>query len=121
MSDYGHMQQGIWATGRDIYLSVEGDPDPAVATHGGYGQQKRVGHDIEATYKSMVSLADIGSGLWPFAHNGSLFTNTSNASPLPWFNDLDMIEIGNGEFDTTTPSGVLISQTHMTLWSIMKR
>jgi hypothetical protein len=38
----------------------------------------------------MISLVDIGAGLWPFAHN------SKNASLGGWWNDLDMIEIGNG-------------------------
>lgn len=27
LTDYGKMQQGLWAAGRPIVLSVEGDPD----------------------------------------------------------------------------------------------
>jgi len=82
LTDYGHMQQGIWAAGRPMVLSVEGDPPVQVITNGGYGNMKRVGHDIQATWKSMTSLVDIGSGLWPYAHN---CTNVTNGG---WWNDL---------------------------------
>ena len=65
------MQRGLWATGRTIVLSVEGDPDTATASAGGYGNSKRVGHDITASWTSMVSLVDMASGLWKFAHNAT--------------------------------------------------
>lgn len=38
----------------------------------------------------MISLVDIGSGLWPYAHN------SKDPQFGGWWNDLDMIEIGNG-------------------------
>ena len=65
------MQRGLWDAGRPIVLSVEGAPDVRNITHGGYGNSKRVGHDITATWTSMASLVDTGAGLWPFAHNCS--------------------------------------------------
>ena len=33
---------------------------------------------LAARWNSMVSLVDVGAGLWPYAHNGSRSTNTSN-------------------------------------------
>ena len=77
-----------------MVLTVEGDPTDSLITLGGcasavdvlrggvhmcvcvwgggsYGNAKRVGHDISPMWMSMVSLVDIGSGLYPFAHNGS--------------------------------------------------
>jgi hypothetical protein len=71
-------------------LTVEGDPTDSVITRGGYGNAKRVGHDISPDWGSMLSLVDIGSGLWSYAHNAS------NATVGGWWNDLDMIEVGNG-------------------------
>ena len=65
------MAAGLRATGRPIVLSIEGDADASVLTSGAYGQSKRIGHDISAHWRSMLSLVDIASGLWPFAHNGS--------------------------------------------------
>ena len=75
------MQSGLWAAGRPIVLTVEGDPDIAVASKGGYGNAKRVGHDITSSWTSMVSLVDIGSGLWMYAHN------STNASVGGWWNE----------------------------------
>ena len=49
-------------------LKVEGNPPAANITHGGYGNAKRVGHDISPSWSSMISLVDIGAGLWPYAH-----------------------------------------------------
>lgn len=111
LTDYGKMQQGLWAAGRPIVLTVEGEPDVRVITYGGYGNAKRVGHDIEPAWKSMVSLVDIGSGLWPYAH-GAI-----NASVGGWWNDLDMLEVGNGDF---SPSNLAQAQAHMSMWCIMK-
>ena len=71
LDSYGKMAAGLRATGRPIVLSIEGDADASVLTSGAYGQSKRIGHDISAHWRSMLSLVDIASGLWPFAHNGS--------------------------------------------------
>ena len=65
------MWQAIQAAGRPMVLTVEGQPDDALCSAGGLGNAKRVGHDISPTYNSMASLVDIGSGLWPFAHNST--------------------------------------------------
>ena len=104
---YGAMQRGLIAAGRPIVLCIEGDPSPAVLTKGGYGQTHRVGHDLSAHYRSMLSSADIGSGLWLYAHNSSTIPNNTAG----YFNDLDMIEVGNGEF--SGPGSEPLSQTHM--------
>jgi hypothetical protein len=109
-----------------MVLTVEGNPTDSLITRGGYGNAKRVGHDISPTWVrriererereregerererereresgllvlgkywgnerlksfffqlSMVSLVDIGSNLWPFAHN------SSNATVGGWWN-----------------------------------
>ena len=76
------MFRGLVAAGRPIFLSVEGQPDVRVITKGGYGNSKRVGHDITASWTSMASLVDIGAGLWPFAHNAT------DPALGGWFNDL---------------------------------
>ena len=41
-----------------MVLTVEGNPTDTVITHGGYGNAKRVGHDISPTWLSMVSLGE---------------------------------------------------------------
>jgi alpha-galactosidase len=69
--DYGTMWQAIQAAGRPMVLTVEGGPTDSLITHGGYGNAKRVGHDISPLWMSMVSLVDIGSGLWMYAHNST--------------------------------------------------
>ena len=90
MDDYHRMWQGIQDSGRPMILTVEGSPPADVITHGGWGNAKRVGHDISPSWGSMISLVDIGAGLWPYAHT------TINKEFGGWWNDLDMIEIGNG-------------------------
>lgn len=113
---YGTMWQAIQASGRPMVLTVEGDPDDALITKGGYGNAKRVGHDISARWLSMVSLVDIASNLWPYAHN------SSNATFGGWWNDLDMIEIGNGQdfLCDKDQDSLNRCQAHMTMWCIMK-
>ena len=71
--DYVTMAAALKATGRDIILTDEGGPDNAACSAQGVcGNAKRVGHDIQPAWLSMISLVDIGSGLWPYAHNESL-------------------------------------------------
>jgi hypothetical protein len=74
------MWEAIQASGRPMVLTVEGDPDDGLITKGGYGNAKRVGHDIQPYWMSMVSLVDIGSGLWVYAHN------STNATFGGWWN-----------------------------------
>ena len=47
---------------------------------GAYGNARRIGHDIDAAWLSMLSLVDLGSGLWHWAHN-----DTGGGG---WWNDL---------------------------------
>ena len=54
-----------------MVLTVEGSPDDSLLSAGGLGNAKRVGHDISPLWGSMLSLVDIGSGLWRFAHNST--------------------------------------------------
>ena len=64
----------------------------------------------------MVSLIDIGAGLWPYAHN------STNATFGGWWNDLDMIEVGNGpDFSCSEDDAALARcRAHFTMWTIMK-
>lgn len=50
---------------------------------------------------------DVGSGLWPFAHNDTGLGG--------FFNDLDMMEIANGEFNETLDVGLVLNQAHFSL------
>jgi alpha-galactosidase len=113
--DYMTMYSAIVASGRDMVLTVEGNPDNAACSRGGCGNAKRVGHDISPRWMSMVSLVDIGSGLYVFAHNG---TNDFGG----WWNDLDMMEIGNSpDFACGDDAAALARcQAHLTMWAVMK-
>ena len=82
LQDYGRMWDAIQASGRPMVLTVEGSPPADLITHGGYGNAKRVGHDISPSWSSMMSLVDIGAGLWPYAHG------SNNATFGGWWNDL---------------------------------
>lgn len=116
--DYQIMFAAIVATGREMVLTVEGSPDNTICSvQGGCGNAKRVGHDISPQFMSMLSLVDIGSGLWPFAHNA-----TQNATAGGWYNDLDMLEIGNSpDFNCSADSAALARcQIHFSMWCIMK-
>lgn len=113
VEDYGVMQAALDATGRKIVLSVEGMPDVKIVSRGGHGNLRRVGHDISAQWLSMTSLVDLGSSLYPYAHNDTGFGG--------WWNDLDMLEIGNGDFNADSSEGQMhMARAHMSLWSIMK-
>lgn len=113
LSDYKNMQASLLKTGRPIVLTIEGNPDVKIISKGGYGQARRVGHDIEPSWLSMVSLIDIGSGLWPYAHN-----DTGNGA---FWNDLDMLEIGNGDFAAEKGKVFLeMARAHYSMWAAMK-
>lgn len=89
-------------------LMVEGQPPFPLAADGLHGDVRRVGHDINAKWLSMLSLVDIGSGLWMYAKPG-------------FFNDLEMMELGNGDFVAEQGDAALArSRAHMTMWAIMK-
>lgn len=80
--DYVSMHEAIVAAGRPMVQTDEGAPDNAnCSATMACGNAKRVGHDISPSWLSMMSLVDIGSGLWPFAHN-----STGQGG---WWNDLD--------------------------------
>ena len=119
---YAAMQQGIWASGRSMVLSIEGQPDPKQSSECGYGQMRRVGHDMVNTYKSAIGLVDLGSRLFPFAHNGSKY----NATCGGFWNDLEILHIGDGEFahsyngpEGASP-GSVAANSHFTMWVVCK-
>eukprot|EP00038_Savillea_parva_P019610 m.28089 g.28089 ORF g.28089 m.28089 type:complete len:758 (-) comp4481_c0_seq1:102-2375(-) len=115
IADYTAMQDAILQVGRPIVLTIEGGPDITQVYTGCCGNARRVGHDIAPEWLSMTSLIDIGSGLWPYAHNGSLGTAGG------FWNDLDMLEVGNGEFDADANSLYEAqARSHYSLWCAMK-
>jgi len=113
---YGGMWAAIQESGRAMVLTVEGNPDDALCSAGGLGNAKRVGHDISPHWESMTSLVDIGADLWMYAHN------STNATFGGWWNDLDMIEVGNGPDFKCDESDAALERcrAHFTMWTIMK-
>jgi len=118
-TDYERMQMSIDAVGGGISLFVEGQPDITAVYQGEFGNGRRVGHDISPSWYSMISLVDIGSGLWPYAH-----TDTGKGS---FFNWLDFLQTGKGAFVPESPSptnesdlGGVRARTHMSLFAAMK-
>ena len=110
------MHAAIQAAGRPMVQTDEGSPDNHnCSTYGGCGNAKRVGHDIQPLYTSMQSLVDIASGLWVWAHNASL-----NPESGGWWADLDMAEIGNGDFKCEDPAALPLCHTHFTMWCLTK-
>lgn len=116
--DYGAMASALEATGRPIILTVEGNPPVSLMSKGGHGHAKRVGHDIRPFWYSMVSEVDASSGLWSFAHNAS---GTSGAG---FWNDMDILEIGNGDvFNPQNDSDIAqlhAARAHFTMWCALK-
>eukprot|EP00656_Telonema_subtile_P054528 TRINITY_DN8180_c0_g1_i3.p1 TRINITY_DN8180_c0_g1~~TRINITY_DN8180_c0_g1_i3.p1 ORF type:complete len:393 (-),score=65.03 TRINITY_DN8180_c0_g1_i3:99-1277(-) len=113
---YAGMWAAIQASGRPMVLTVEGNPDDALCSAGGLGNAKRVGHDISPHWDSMTSLVDIGADLWMWAHN------SSDPKYGGWWNDLDMIEIGNKpDFECEQDQAALDRcRAHFTMWTVMK-
>lgn len=113
---YSDMWKAIQGSGRPMVLTVEGHPDESLCSAGGLGNAKRVGHDISANWDSMTSLVDIGADLWMWAHN------SSNPQYGGWWNDLDMLEIGNAPDFKCDESAAALERcrAHFTLWTIMK-
>ena len=119
LDSYGKMQRALWATGRPFVLAVEGDPPLANLSRGGFGNSSRVGADIRATFDSIVSLVDQGAGLWPWAGGVD--------AERPFFNDYDILEVGNGDFDPTVFSpddaqgrGLTAARMHFSFWCALK-
>eukprot|EP00928_Gymnodinium_smaydae_P042121 TRINITY_DN28410_c0_g1_i1.p1 TRINITY_DN28410_c0_g1~~TRINITY_DN28410_c0_g1_i1.p1 ORF type:complete len:720 (+),score=80.71 TRINITY_DN28410_c0_g1_i1:42-2162(+) len=110
-SDYGKMQEALVATGRDIYHTLEGSPNISlVSAHPNrYGGSHRVAHDIMATWFSVLSEVDAASGLHHFVHADNGYGS--------FYNDLDMLEVGNpGDFETDLDR----IRVHFTMWVVLK-
>ena len=109
------MQGALDATGRSILFSGEGGPDPAICSATGQcGNLRRIGHDITPYWSSITSMIDLSYGLAQFAHNDSA------PHSFGFFNDMDVLEVGNGEFDCATAESVERAKAHFGMWSLMK-
>ncbi|XP_065841971.1 uncharacterized protein [Oscarella lobularis] len=99
--DYGRMSYYLNQTGKGIVHSVKGS-EPIEKAYN-VSNMRRVGHDIRDEFVSMLSLVEQShiQGLAKYAHPG-------------FWNDLDMLEIGNGHMTTTEYI------THMSLWCLLK-
>ncbi|XP_065825986.1 probable alpha-galactosidase [Oscarella lobularis] len=100
-TDYGKMSLYLNATGKQFVHSVQ-TPEPIEIAYN-VSNMRRVGHDIQDHYDSMLSLVQEArqQGLAKYAHPG-------------FWNDLDMMEIGNGHMTT------IEYITHMSLWCLLK-
>ena len=83
------MQAGLDATGRKIFYSTEASPPLDVISRRPdlYGNTHRVGHDIMADWHSILSMVDIASNLWQWAHNDTGLGG--------FYNDMD-VSAGHG-------------------------
>jgi hypothetical protein len=115
-TDYERMQMSIDSVGSNMSLFVEGQPDITVVYTGRFGNGRRVGHDISPSWVSMISLVDIGSGLWSYAHS-----DTGTGSFWNW---LDFLQVGKDFFNPTTSNGTdqgsISAVAHMSIFSAMK-
>lgn len=119
LTSYGKMQRALWNTGRPFVLAVEGDPPLANLSRGGFGNSSRVGADIRPTFDSIVSLIDQGAGLWPWAGGTD--------ADRPFYNDFDILEVGNGDFDPSLyppddaqGRGLTAARMHFAFWCALK-
>ena len=119
LDSYGKMQRALWATGRHFVLAVEANPPLVNLTRGGFGNSSRVGADIRPTFDSILTLIDQGAGLWPWAGG-------EHADRAFW-NDFDILETGNGDFDPTAFAeddaqgrGLTAARMHFSFWAGLK-
>ncbi|XP_062506826.1 uncharacterized protein LOC134183341 [Corticium candelabrum] len=99
--DYGRMSYYLNKTGKAFVHSVKGS-EPIERAYN-VSNMRRVGHDIRDNFDSMMSLVEQShqQGLAKYAHPG-------------FWNDLDMMEIGNGNMTSTE------YKAHMSLWCLLK-
>ena len=67
-----------------------------------------------------MALVDIGSGLWRWAHNGS---GSLANPPTGWHADLDMLELGRGDFNMSGgpgSQGDTLARAHFAMWLLLQ-
>jgi alpha-galactosidase len=117
LASYAAIQKGITESGRQIYLTTESSPN--LTRHAEapdvYGNSHRTGHDSQPAWGSVVTQMDIASNLWSLVHN-----DTDGHGG--YYNDLDMLQIGQGDFDPRTGGvrALNMARSHFTQHIMLK-
>ncbi|MET8027233.1 alpha-galactosidase D [Streptomyces avermitilis] len=112
VADVAAWQKAIAATGRPIHLELSWSLDIGhAADWKKYSNGWRIDTDIECYCNTLVTWENSVNDRWDDAPAWS-----SKAGPGGW-NDLDAIDVGNGEMDGLTKAE---RQSYMTLWAINK-
>ncbi|MGW0082148.1 alpha-galactosidase D [Streptomyces sp. NPDC003393] len=112
VADVAAWQQAIAATGRPIHLEISWSLDYGhVADWKKYSNGWRIDTDVECYCNTLVSWENSVDDRFDDAPAW-----TRHAGPGGW-NDLDSLDIGNGEMDGLTKAE---RQTYATLWAIAK-
>lgn len=99
---YAPMRDALASSGRPILFSMCQWGRDKVWTWGtNYGNSWRMSGDIHDSWSSVSSIAAAAAGMWRYAAPGG-------------FNDLDMMEIGNGNLSAAE------ERAHFGLWAIAK-
>jgi hypothetical protein len=112
VADVAAWQKAIAATGRPIHLELSWSLDIGhAADWKRYSNGWRIDTDVECYCNTLVTWNNSVKGRWDDAPAWS-----HKAGPGGW-NDLDSLDVGNGEMDGLTKAE---RQSYMTLWAISK-
>ncbi|MDF3146173.1 MULTISPECIES: carbohydrate-binding protein [unclassified Streptomyces] len=112
VADVAAWQKAIAATGRPIHLELSWSLDIGrVADWKKHSQGWRIDTDVECYCNTLVSWENSVDDRWDDAPAW-----TRHAGPGGW-NDLDSLDVGNGEMDGLTKAE---RQSYATLWAIAK-
>ncbi|MDT0386532.1 alpha-galactosidase D [Streptomyces dubilierae] len=112
VADVAAWNKAIAATGRPIHLELSWSLDIGrVADWKKYSQGWRIDTDVECYCNTLVSWENSVDDRWDDAPGW-----TRHAGPGGW-NDLDSLDVGNGEMDGLTKAE---RQSYATLWAIAK-
>ncbi|MET7909436.1 carbohydrate-binding protein [Streptomyces avermitilis] len=112
VADVAAWHQAIAATGRPLHLEISWSLDIGhAADWKKYSNGWRIDTDVECYCNTLVTWENSVNDRWDDAPAWS-----NKAGPGGW-NDLDAIDVGNGEMDGLTKAE---RQSYMTLWAINK-
>ncbi|MFC9129928.1 alpha-galactosidase D [Streptomyces sp. NPDC057099] len=112
VADVAAWQKAIAATGRPIHLEISWSLDIGrVADWKKHSQGWRIDTDVECYCNTLVSWENSVDDRWDDVPGW-----TRHAGPGGW-NDLDSLDVGNGEMDGLTKAE---RQSYATLWAIAK-